>query len=106
MEKAQNNFPQAIGPLAEGCSTYFKVSINFWIALAFFSIIVVIPTETDKHQIKLPFNIGDVDKASFYPFSSLAISILLIAFGSAFCQAIRIRMLIQKIIRDVKDKYS
>jgi len=106
MSNNENKFPDSLQKLIEGCSTYFKVSISFWIALAFFSIIIIIPTENDKHLIKLPFNIGEIDKASFYQFTNLVIGILLIAFGSAFCQAIRSRKLIQIAISKISDKYS
>jgi len=104
MEKKEIDIPDFLVKLVEGCSTYNKVSTNFWLAIALFSIISLSPTKTDTGTIKMPFDLGEFSQTDFYPLTFLIISLLIICFGSTFSQAMRTRKLIQRTIDDIKDE--
>lgn len=99
-----------IEKLCAGYSTQSKTANQFWLVLIISSIIALtgypVPQigTTDKF-IKLPFTLGDVNSIDFYSISVVLISVLLIAFDSAMIQAIRTRMLIQKCIENLDDKF-
>jgi hypothetical protein len=99
-----------IEKLCTGYSTQSKTANQFWLVLIISSIIALTgyPVaqigSTDK-LIKLPFTLGDVNPIDFYSISAVLVSVLLIAFDSAMIQAIRTRMLIQKCIEDLDDKF-
>ena len=105
MENNEKSIPDYLKVLIEGCSCYNKLSYSFWIVLAVFSLFALLPVETSQSKIALPFSLGELSKADFYPLAFLVISLLIICFGSAFCQANRISSLIRRAIDKIKDDY-
>jgi hypothetical protein len=96
--------PEHLLKLAEGFSTQTKTATKYWLTLAVISVLVILPNETNT-LMKIPFELGTIKQADFFPFSAFLISILIIGFGSAHVQAIRSRSLIQRVIDDSGDKY-
>lgn len=103
MEKKENKIPDYLLQLIEGCSTYVKVSIQFWMAIAFFSIVAISPAKAEDGKIKMPFDVGTYSERDFYPFVFVIIALLVLGFGSAFYQAGRTRKLIQRAVDNNKD---
>lgn len=94
--------PDYLNKLMEGCSTYAKVATQFWVTTALISIITISPIKLENGKNQMPFNLGVVADNDFYPFTFTAISLLIICFGSAICQSIRTRVLIQRAINQLK----
>jgi len=94
--------PDYLIKLIDGCSSYVKISTNFWLVIATFSIITVSPTKTEETKIEMPFDLGKFDVINFYPFTFVVLSLLIICYGSTLSQAIRGRMLIQRAVDDLK----
>ena len=86
--------------LTEGFSTQAKLSNQYWLFLMLISIISVanLNNINKKELIELPFQLGKVNFTDFNSFVLLLISASSIAFGSAFLQAQRTRMLVQRLI--------
>ena len=86
--------------LTEGFSTQAKLSNQYWLFLMLASIISVANLDNinKKELIELPFQLGKVNFTDFNSFVLLLISASSIAFGSAFLQAQRTRMLVQRLI--------
>jgi hypothetical protein len=93
----ETEIPEFVVKLAEGCSTYAKLAAKYWIAFALISI-VALSVHSVTGSVKLPFELPDLDKADFFPFMFLIISVLVIVFGSATAQAVRARWLINRYI--------
>jgi hypothetical protein len=100
---SDKKLPDYLLKLIEGCSMYAKIATQFWIAIAFFSILTLSPSKASEEEIKLPFGLNPIKETDFYPFAFVIIAVLLIGFGSAICQSIRVRQLIQRSTRGLKD---
>jgi hypothetical protein len=101
-DESSTKMPEHLLKLVEGLSTYNKVVIQFWLAIAFFSILAISPT-FDNDKVKMLSALPDLPKEQLYPFAFVVICILIIGFGSAVCQAFRSRKLMQRVI-DVNEK--
>jgi len=92
--------------LTVGFSTQARLSNQYWLALMIVSIVSISNLENfDKTGVNyLPFNLGKVGFSDFIAIILLLITALSIAFASAFLQAQRTRILIQKLIDNIPDK--
>ena len=99
-----SSVPDIFRQLSEGCSTQVKVATKYWLALAIASTFAVMPTPKDG-QLALPLFSITVSMGDFYPFVFLLISVLVLGYGSANCQAIRTRRLIQRYIDNSSEKF-
>lgn len=100
--------PEFIVQLMNGCSVQTRVATRLWVALAFVSLLAIMPNQTGPRppintKVDLPFSLGKVNRSDFYPFATLVISILIVGFGSANTQSTRSRKLIQKAIVALED---
>lgn len=105
--KPQNHLntalPEFIMQLSQGCATQARVANRFWLALAFVSLLAVMPRPVEtkvpgNHELDLPFGIGKVESTDFYPLATALMCILVVGFGSAHIQSIRSIKLIQRAI--------
>jgi len=104
MDEVEKKIPEFLLKIIEGHSIFHKVYIKFWVTLATFSLIILVPTET-KDGISLPFELGSYKKEDFYPLGFIIISILVICFGSTFSQSFRMSKLLHRAIEKVKNDY-
>lgn len=93
-----------IKELAEGHSKQSKIANQFWLVLMISSVIAFAGNAGANNRYNLPFTLGEVSASDFYFISLILISITTIAFTSAMIQAIRARMLIQKVIDSLTEK--
>ena len=85
--------------LAEAVSTQAKVANRTWLALMTVSLYALIPhTPTDKGNISLPFNLGDVPLLWFSGLVFSFLVVLAIAFASAHSQQVRAQKLAHSVI--------
>jgi hypothetical protein len=102
--KRSNKIPELFRQLSEGFSKQQKFAANCWIALAVVSTLTVMPKPMNG-SVKLPFFLTEVPIGDFYPFALVLLSLFVISYGSATCQAVRARMLIQKYIDKSRHKF-
>lgn len=95
-------FPDLLKLLSDGYSLQNKIATGFWIFMATFSVFVFLPHSPNDTINILFFNIN---YESFYPFSYIVLSLVIICYGSITAQSIRSRNLIQKLIDKHKNKY-
>ncbi len=105
MQKDEKKIPDFLQKLMDGCSTYTKTANQFWIALAFFSLVTIAPYINKDNLIEMPFGLGKFPPNKFYLLAFFVNAILVICFGSAFSQAIRARKLIQRSVDRIKRNY-
>jgi hypothetical protein len=105
MQKDEKKIPDFLVKLMEGCSTYTKAANQFWIALAFFSLVAIAPSINKDYEMEMPFSLGRFKPSDFYPLAFFVNAILVICFGSAFSQAIRARKLIQRAVDRLQTHY-
>ena len=98
---------EIIKNLAEGHSKQAKGANQYWLALITVSIIIWTGKKEDG-LIELPFSLGTATPIDFYFISIVLLSGLTIAFVSSMIQAIRTRMLIQKVLDEIpnSEKYK
>src|ERR1700760_131054 len=99
---ADKKIPDFFLKIVEGHAVHHKVYIKFWITLATFSLIILMPTQTSDGKMKLPFDIGIFNKEDFYPLGFAIVSLLLLCFGSAVGQCFRISQLLHRSIDKLK----
>jgi hypothetical protein len=104
MSADEKKIPEYLQKLIDGCSTYVKISIQFWIPLAFFSVVTLAPSIDKEGKFNMPLGFGAFDKQNFYLFSFLISGTFIIGFGSAFAQAMRARKLVQRVVETLKYK--
>jgi hypothetical protein len=97
--------PDLIKDLAEGHSTQNKLAYRMWTTTAIVSIIAIMPYSEGTNAIKIPLINEGVSPQDFYPFTAILISILFISFSTLHAQVIRSRMLLQRAIDAMKNKY-
>jgi len=115
---SDHKIPEIIIQMSTGLSGHIKTATRYWLGLAIISIITVLPTTIDSGvtnkqsteqkitQIELPYGLGKVNQKDYHPFAVALISILTIGFGSAHCQSIRSRKLVNQTIRKIKSSTS
>ena len=91
MKETHASVPDILMKLAEGMSIQSRAATKYWIALAITSTFTVMANLKDDHLI-LPLISLTVSPEVFYPFVFLLLSILVIGYGSANCQAISIHL--------------
>lgn len=95
-EKAERTL---VKDLAEAVSTQAQVANRTWLALTTVSLFELIPhTLTDKGNISLPFNLGEVPPFWFYGLVFTFLVVLAVAFASAHSQQVRAQKKAQSII--------
>jgi len=104
-DKDEKKIPDYLVQLMEGCSSYTKVANQFWIALAFFSLVAIFPS-MKENKIEMPFSLGHYTLPVFYELAFFVNAILVICFGSAFSQAMRARKLVQRAADNLKEEYT
>ncbi len=103
---SEKKIPEFLLKIVEGYSTYNKVYIKYWMAIALLSLVIIVSTNTkNKVEVTLPFDIGTLDRDSFYPFAFAILAILVICFGSTFSQSFRSSKLMYRAVEKLEDDY-
>lgn len=110
--KSEEVIPEFLIQMTNGLSNHIRTAPRLWLALAVISIATIsfsgktVDTTSQesisKTTVSLPFNIGEISKKQFYPFSASLLSILIISFGAAQSQSIRSRKLVNKALREME----
>lgn len=92
--------------LADAVSMQARVSNRMWIVTMSASLLVLLPRSVSStspaQDITLPFQIGAVDPAAFYPVAFAMLSVLLVAFCSAHAQQVRAQKLAQGVLDSLR----
>lgn len=101
MPDKQDQIPDYLIKLIDGCNSYIKIASNFWLTLAAFSIIAISPTKTNDSKIEMPLGLGLFEEINFYPLIFIIIALLIMCYGSTMSQALRGRKLIQRVVNNL-----
>jgi hypothetical protein len=93
--------------MINGLSNQIKSANRIWLGLAIISILIIsFQVDVKSESVSLPFGLSKISKNDFYPFSASILSILIISYGAAQSQSIRSRKLINRALREIKEKTS
>jgi hypothetical protein len=92
---------------ADAVSTQAQVTNRIWLGLMTVALVALLPREsTTAGQVKLPFNLGQADAATFSVMIFLFLVVLTIAFSSAYAQQFRAQRLAQLFINAIPKKHT
>ena len=98
--------PEVINDLAGGISSAADVQNAYWLALALFSIFIIVPTYLPKGtaddptpRYQLPFNLPDLNPRWFVCISLILLCGLIVAFCAAQANLIRSETLARKVLK-------
>lgn len=95
----------AVKDIAESVSMQTKAANKIWLLLMAVVLIVLFPPKAaDTEVVSLPFELGQVNGSDFYPTIFFLISVLVLAFATAYAQALRAHDLAHEALDKMSDK--
>ena len=102
-KRGEPKIPDYFLKLVDGCSFYTKLSNQYWIVVAFFSIFAIFPSLKDGY-VELPFSLGRYEESVYSEVAFFFVGVSIVCFTATFAQALRARRLVQRAADAIVDQ--